>query len=422
MYQSLNPGLGEIRLLVLFPGPEDSQIEGTIYVSTLDSAHSRWHSRTKPELVDDVEATRARNWEPQKNDNSNTTHYEALSYEWGDPKAPKHNIVLNGQPFEVRENVFQALLCLRSMEITGPLWVDAICINQEDVQERNHQVRIMDSIYRLARRVRVWIGCDTKEISGAFQLIPEIMIAYSEEEAKEVEKRGQSHRFWPNSVSYSDENPPKSSSDEYITPNWEDLFSSQDKMDIWDLDYMKSTLAHKEWWGALVRFLERSYWTRIWVVQEYLLAQDITIHCGCETVDGRDLDMAFNSILQFKVEEHVQYPSYFKEIIKSIDNSVGKRIIQRRRDGGKQTLADLIEATKSSKCHDPHDRIYAIIALANDMWDAYDSISTDYDRSIFKVKMDVAWFIHQRSRFDRAYVTRVCSLLDEIFTDCPGSY
>ncbi|KAH8587916.1 heterokaryon incompatibility protein-domain-containing protein [Bisporella sp. PMI_857] len=255
MYQSLNSTLSEIRLLVLPPGPEDSQIEGTIYVSTLNPAHQQWIGRTGPELV-------AGDWKPRKED-SNTTHYEALSYEWGDPKGPGHKIILNGQLFKVRENLFQALTCLRSTGATESLWIDTICINQEDVQEQNHQVRIMDSIYRLARRVRVWIGCDTKRISDAFQLIPEIMIAYSEEEAKEVEKRGQAYRYLGHSVSHFDENLPKSSSKEDFTSDWEDLFSAHDNIDIWDLDYMKSTITQKEGWSALVRFLERSYWTRI---------------------------------------------------------------------------------------------------------------------------------------------------------------
>ncbi|KAH8653143.1 hypothetical protein BGZ60DRAFT_419613 [Tricladium varicosporioides] len=55
------------------------------------------------------------------------------------------------------------------------------------------------------------------------------------------------------------------------------------------------------------------------------------------------------------------------------------------------------------------------------MSDFYDTISIDYDRSIFKVKMDVAWFILQRPRFRRAYISQICSLLDEMYADYPDS-
>ena len=93
---------------------------------------------------------------------------------------------------------------------------------------------MMSHIYRLARKVRVWIGCDTKGMSDAFQLIPKIMTACSDQEGMEVDKRGQGYRVLRDSVCYFDENLPKSSSYEDFTSDWEDLFSAQDKMDIWD--------------------------------------------------------------------------------------------------------------------------------------------------------------------------------------------
>jgi hypothetical protein len=77
-----------------------------------------------------------------------------------------------------------------------------------------------------------------------------------------------------------------------------------------------------------------------------------------------------------------------------------------------------MEACKSSKSCDPHDRIYAILGLARDV--PHEAILVDYERSIFKVKMDVAWWYCSRFRLknDAASVSRVCSVLDEIFADC----
>jgi Heterokaryon incompatibility protein (HET) len=69
---------------------------------------------------------------------SSSPHYEALSYMWG-PKEYR-TIELDGKPYVVTENLWQALIHLRLEQGSRTMWVDAICINQEDVSERNHQV------------------------------------------------------------------------------------------------------------------------------------------------------------------------------------------------------------------------------------------------------------------------------------------
>ncbi|KAK4247159.1 heterokaryon incompatibility protein-domain-containing protein [Corynascus novoguineensis] len=87
--------------------------------------------------------------------------FEALSYRWG-TENEKGTITLNGLPFEVTRNLLDALLFLRRQAASGeahqPFWIDAICINQSDVAERNRQLRIMKEIYLRASTVVVWLG------------------------------------------------------------------------------------------------------------------------------------------------------------------------------------------------------------------------------------------------------------------------
>jgi hypothetical protein len=83
--------------------------------------------------------------------------YEALSYVWGDTKSSAR-ILLNGVEFDVTENLGAALIHLRSATSERTLWVDAICINQDNILERNEQVRQMGSIYEQATGVIVWLG------------------------------------------------------------------------------------------------------------------------------------------------------------------------------------------------------------------------------------------------------------------------
>ncbi|KAG4444118.1 hypothetical protein IFR05_000347 [Cadophora sp. M221] len=83
--------------------------------------------------------------------------YEALSYTWGradDLRA----IELNGTRVEVRKNLALALIHLRHASEERVLWIDAICINQSDLEERNRQVELMAYIYARAKRVLVWLG------------------------------------------------------------------------------------------------------------------------------------------------------------------------------------------------------------------------------------------------------------------------
>ncbi|KAG7287159.1 hypothetical protein NEMBOFW57_006664 [Staphylotrichum longicolle] len=90
-----------------------------------------------------------------------TPRFEALSYTWG-PEELADIITLNGVPFQVRKNLRNALRFLRrqvAQAKANPLfWIDAICINQLDVGERNRQLPLMKEIYFRADTVVVWLG------------------------------------------------------------------------------------------------------------------------------------------------------------------------------------------------------------------------------------------------------------------------
>jgi hypothetical protein len=83
--------------------------------------------------------------------------YDALSYVWGDLQ---HLVTIKccGRDFAIRQNLYSALNHLRSPVQDRILWADAICINQQDLQERGEQVAFMGRIYAAARRVLVWVG------------------------------------------------------------------------------------------------------------------------------------------------------------------------------------------------------------------------------------------------------------------------
>jgi Heterokaryon incompatibility protein (HET) len=111
---------------------------------------------------------------------------EALSYEWGSPTRD-YEIDCEGMSLKVTTNLLAALKRLRpTKSFSGALkkgrlpwksrllWIDALCINQDDISERSQQVKLMGEVYRKAKRVLVWIGEAPPLARKAFYLIPRL--------------------------------------------------------------------------------------------------------------------------------------------------------------------------------------------------------------------------------------------------------
>jgi hypothetical protein len=84
--------------------------------------------------------------------------YEALSYVWGDPVFPEVLHLDGGGTIAITANLFQCLVSLRRVDRTRVLWVDAVCINQKNVLEKERQVAFMGKIYKNASRAVIWLG------------------------------------------------------------------------------------------------------------------------------------------------------------------------------------------------------------------------------------------------------------------------
>ncbi|PMD25594.1 HET-domain-containing protein, partial [Hyaloscypha hepaticicola] len=86
--------------------------------------------------------------------------YEALSYVWGEPDLSEV-LLVDDKEFKISKNLHTILLHLRYLErirCVRTLWIDAICINQEDVIEKGQQVGFMGRIYEEADDVLCWLG------------------------------------------------------------------------------------------------------------------------------------------------------------------------------------------------------------------------------------------------------------------------
>ncbi|KAF2500087.1 hypothetical protein BU16DRAFT_235801 [Lophium mytilinum] len=97
------------------------------------------------------------------------TIHKALSYQWGE-KLPARQILVNGARFTVRNNLYSFLETIRDDTETW-FFIDQICIDQSNVQERNHQVKFMRQVYKNADEVVAWLGPEADRSSLAMAYI-----------------------------------------------------------------------------------------------------------------------------------------------------------------------------------------------------------------------------------------------------------
>ncbi|KAI0418321.1 heterokaryon incompatibility protein-domain-containing protein [Xylaria grammica] len=98
----------------------------------------------------------------EKLDLNDSSAYDALSYVWGKDNKEKL-ICVDDQPFFITPHLHEILTNLRSPTIDKVIWIDAICINQTDNDERTHQVGLMRRIYSQAKSTIIWLGGQTAD-------------------------------------------------------------------------------------------------------------------------------------------------------------------------------------------------------------------------------------------------------------------
>jgi len=289
-YKPLDPSVDCIRLLALYP-----------------------YDKRRPETVKCKLFTVRFSEKPE---------YEALSYTCGDSKSTE-TIRLDGEPFAIQENLYNALDNLRP---TGRrprmLWADAICIDQSNLQERKRQVGLMDYIYTRASTVLIWLGRGTAEVQKAFE-------------------------------DDLDRNTFKSPS---LAKRGEELARRRTRRQKWC-----------QW------VCERSYWTRLWVIQEIGLSKNLKVCIGRRS---RLWDNFLNCL---RYKNYGQ--SYEYDLIYKLDKK------RKGRHGRDNRLEKLLEDFQYAGCKDRRDKVYGLLGLAYDCQDG--SIEPDYTKSLFDLYTDV---------------------------------
>lgn len=308
-YGSLNPNKKSVRLLEVFLGPNYEPIRGSLRPCDLDENPS----------------------------------YIALSYMWNQGNQYKY-IECQGTKVRVGENLWNFLYQYREKistqqyhekepPVAARLWVDAVCINQADIEERGQQVSQMRDIYTGADSVIVWLGLAQKSEELAFVLTR-----------------------YPNLLKVGE----------------------------------MST--------ALLDLLNKSYWSRVWVVQEFVLAKSVEIWCGSFRADAS----AFESLWRDE-----QPLTGYSALSQQIGNSHGWPLFKYRRDfrhsrtykrellGRRNSkslkstfrLRDLLQSFATSQSSEAYDKVYGFLAIASN--GRGERIRPDYTRTPVELLVDV---------------------------------
>lgn len=251
--------------------------------------------------------------------------FNALSYEWG-KRLGGQTIIVNGLPFRVGKNLHDFLQRLRTSEYKhDPIFVDAVCLDQDNIGERNRQVQMMGDIYRRATCVLVWLGPGAAESDLIFDLC---------------------HNF---------ENSQKTQDDIEQSEK-----PAQIPIDINGDDGK-----------ALDTVYCRSYWTRLWIIQELFLAKQAQIFCGSRSVSWSTFPKLPKTVSGFIVQDNLN-PSGFNMMLGSSPAGRHSREILSELSRGVQPatgesprrLDELVVKFGRAQCLDVRDRVYGLLGLA----------------------------------------------------------
>lgn len=311
---------GCIRVLALYP----RQGEGMISCSL--RTHSLW-------------------------DEASTLPFVALSYVWG-LDTPSFKILIDKQEVLIRENLYNFLLQVVPHD---GLWIDALCINQQDDNERSQQVSIMGEVYSQVQMVLAWLG-----------------------PVQDLALRDALSDLCKNTSRY-----------------------------IYNVEDRHREAEDRPSWSELSALSRCTYWSRAWVVQEFLLAKSVSLVYGDVQLDSAILSRLISSqemngkvLARMHLDEirmwnwhryghnrqHKPWRRYGGVEPSSIpsENSLMESLITQRElyglsFGRKQDMMELLRYNYKRDCREPRDKVYCLLSLVHDSRSASQKLGIDVD-------------------------------------------
>ncbi|KFA71306.1 hypothetical protein S40288_06701 [Stachybotrys chartarum IBT 40288] len=292
--------------------------------------------------------------------------YEALSYAWGDLYDTR-SITCQEVSVQITASLYDALLNLRFLDEPRFLWIDALCINQSDLEERGQQVRIMHLIYRFCKICLVWLGPGDEHSAAAFKIIGDL--------ATLIAKR---HLIDVNEL------------DSHLENNGRDLTLTQ------NIGFSGLPSPDSRDWGSLHHFFSRSWFSRAWVLQEVYSSPRALFICGAQNATFSSVYHAadwalsnsarINWRLNWDLVQHYTTSNCANVLRMSSDKTSAQNL----------TLESLLGACKDFKTSEPRDKVFALMNLPA-FQKEYPDLTPDYRMPVVDLYMDVTLHVIRRN-------------------------
>ncbi|KAH8665926.1 heterokaryon incompatibility protein-domain-containing protein [Tricladium varicosporioides] len=283
-----------------------------------------------------------------------TIPYEALSYTWGGTEMTKY-IKIEGKRFGITENLYWALWHLRSQDTDRILWIDAVCINQSNNEERGQHVRQMGNIYSQADRVIIWLGPATFATDVIMDSLMQL----------QKECLNHAHNDWKPSDG-----------------RWVNLWLAVNtilRRQHLDLERLQRR--------GVELLLERPWFQRVWILQEVANATTAVVCCGTKSVLARIFALA-------PLLTGVQPNPHSQAVLDIMPGLSKDSWWSQKRD-----LYTLLVKFNGCKASDPRDMIYALLGITSDVCDS-NHLRADYTKDTQQVIRDVSLFLFGQTNLD----------------------
>ncbi|RMZ73052.1 heterokaryon incompatibility [Pyrenophora seminiperda CCB06] len=306
--------------------------------------------------------------------------YVALSYTWGS-KNLSRVIIANGAEIPITANLAEAIdaVFLFVRERSMMFWADSLCINQADVYERSRQVRLMNTIYRSAEMVAIWLGPAAYHSDLAFDKMEEWKARFDGLK----QRFGGSEELAVTSISSDD-------------PFYFGACGSEEQRAL----------------EAFRMLCRRPWWKRAWIVQEGTIANPVRtiLFCGSRSIDWTYLRAAL------QITHHATHYQSSGIMSTDFNDSMAMRLDNFRKDreeGANIGLLRVLRLIRAYDCQDPRDKLYAALGMAMDVYE--DEIVPDYTKSSSAVYSDVVRFCIDKSN------GHSLDFLGEVWRSAPGT-
>ena len=286
--------------------------------------------------------------------------YATLSYAWGDSTVTRTLSCGNGTTLEVTENL-ASWLQNWSPEVSKKyqlLWVDALCIDQGNVEERNHQVRLMKRIYKSASSLNVWLGDEADDSDRGCELVATL--------ANYIRSYG-----------------PRTS---ITRKTLDDIGGSYES------------------WLALIKIFDRSWFERIWVQQEIMASSSIHIQCGGKLMEWEDIWCIPASIHMrgsVSILLDVMIPEKRERLPSGFARVFGMMRWKARQECD-LFMQEILVESRDCKATDPRDKVFALLSIASDA--EAPSLDPQYGLSVEEVyRATTAYLLCRCDRIDILY-------------------